>query len=169
MSSERSVKDVFGPYTLLMERAMGIEPTSEAWEALNKTLKAIGLAALSFLRACLSWKLDGNQIRTPAFWKYGQSARHAGGRGFEPRRFRQIPFGLDACRSPDTESPIPPPVFGISMLRSAERHIWFQLCRRSSRSGRCFLSGRSVRNSVSPKLACPQQLRVHGDDEIGRA
>src|ERR1700730_7525804 len=27
---------------------MGIEPTSEAWEALDKTLKAIDLAALSF-------------------------------------------------------------------------------------------------------------------------
>jgi hypothetical protein len=30
-----------------MERAMGIEPTSEAWEARNKTLKALELAALS--------------------------------------------------------------------------------------------------------------------------
>jgi hypothetical protein len=27
---------------------MGIEPTSEAWEALNKILKAIDLAALNF-------------------------------------------------------------------------------------------------------------------------
>jgi hypothetical protein len=27
---------------------MGIEPTSEAWGALNKTLKAIELAALTF-------------------------------------------------------------------------------------------------------------------------
>jgi hypothetical protein len=32
MSPERSVKDLFGPYTGFMERAMGIEPTSEAWE-----------------------------------------------------------------------------------------------------------------------------------------
>jgi hypothetical protein len=39
---------------------MGIEPTSEAWEALNKILKAIELAALSFLRDGLNWKLDGN-------------------------------------------------------------------------------------------------------------
>src|ERR1700692_3209670 len=31
MSPERSVKDLFGPYTVFMERAMGIEPTSEAW------------------------------------------------------------------------------------------------------------------------------------------
>jgi hypothetical protein len=43
-----------------MERAMGIEPTSEAWEALNKTLKAIDLAALSCFEEGLSWKLDGN-------------------------------------------------------------------------------------------------------------
>jgi len=30
-----------------LERAMGIEPTSEAWEASNKNLKALELAALS--------------------------------------------------------------------------------------------------------------------------
>ena len=40
---------------------MGIEPTSEAWEALNKTLNAIDLAALSFPRDGLKWKLDGNR------------------------------------------------------------------------------------------------------------
>jgi len=40
---------------------MGIEPTSEAWEALNKTLKAIDLAALSFPSDSLNWKLDGNR------------------------------------------------------------------------------------------------------------
>jgi hypothetical protein len=39
---------------------MGIEPTSEAWEALNTTLKAIDLAALSFPKDGLNWKLDGN-------------------------------------------------------------------------------------------------------------
>jgi hypothetical protein len=39
---------------------MGIEPTSEAWEALVKTLKAIDPAALSFPQEGLSWKLDGN-------------------------------------------------------------------------------------------------------------
>jgi hypothetical protein len=33
MSPERYVKDLSGLYTLFMERAMGIEPTSEAWEA----------------------------------------------------------------------------------------------------------------------------------------
>jgi hypothetical protein len=44
----------------LLERAMGIEPTSEAWEALNKTLKATDLAALSFSSDSLNWKLDGN-------------------------------------------------------------------------------------------------------------
>jgi hypothetical protein len=32
MSQERSVRDVFGPYKRLMERAMGIEPKSEAWD-----------------------------------------------------------------------------------------------------------------------------------------
>jgi hypothetical protein len=39
---------------------MGIEPTSEAWEALYKSLKAIDLAALSFSISGLSWKLVGN-------------------------------------------------------------------------------------------------------------
>ena len=33
--------------TGFMERAMGIEPTSEAWEASNKNLKTLELAALS--------------------------------------------------------------------------------------------------------------------------
>jgi hypothetical protein len=42
---------------------MGIEPTSEAWEALSKTLKAIDLAAFSFPSDGLNWKLDGNQKR----------------------------------------------------------------------------------------------------------
>jgi len=42
-----------------MERAMGIEPTSEAWEARNKNLKAIELAALSFPARLLGWKIDG--------------------------------------------------------------------------------------------------------------
>ena len=49
--------------TLIIEeywRAIGIEPTSEAWEALNKTLKAIELAALSFPSDSLNWKLNGN-------------------------------------------------------------------------------------------------------------
>ena len=40
---------------------MGIEPTSEAWEALYKTLKAIDLAAFSFFetgfRLEIRWKL----------------------------------------------------------------------------------------------------------------
>jgi hypothetical protein len=43
-----------------MERAMGIEPTSEAWETLNKTLKAIESAALGFPSDSLNWKLNGN-------------------------------------------------------------------------------------------------------------
>jgi hypothetical protein len=45
---------------ITLERAMGIEPTSEAWEALNKTLKAIDLAALRFSGDGPNWKLDGN-------------------------------------------------------------------------------------------------------------
>jgi hypothetical protein len=44
---------------------MGIEPTSEAWEALNITLKAIDLAALSFLNDGLNWR-DGNRNGHPA-------------------------------------------------------------------------------------------------------
>jgi len=46
--------------TGFLERATGIEPVSEAWEALNKTLKEIELAALSFPSDSLNWKLDGN-------------------------------------------------------------------------------------------------------------
>jgi hypothetical protein len=41
-----------------MERAMGIEPTSEAWEAFNKTLKAIDLAALSFPQDALVGEME---------------------------------------------------------------------------------------------------------------
>jgi hypothetical protein len=42
-----------------MERAMGIEPTSEAWEARNKNLKTLELAALSRLGEALIWKMNG--------------------------------------------------------------------------------------------------------------
>jgi hypothetical protein len=42
-----------------MERAMGIEPTSEAWEASNKNLKALELAALSESDGLLKWKTNG--------------------------------------------------------------------------------------------------------------
>jgi hypothetical protein len=45
--------------TGFMERAMGIEPTSEAWEASNKTLKTLVLAALSRFGCALSWKMIG--------------------------------------------------------------------------------------------------------------
>jgi hypothetical protein len=38
---------------ILLERAMGIEPMSEAWEALNKTLKAIDLRHLAFGKRAL--------------------------------------------------------------------------------------------------------------------
>jgi hypothetical protein len=43
-----------------MGRAMGIEQTPEAWKALNKTLKAIDLAALSVWKKGSNWKLNGN-------------------------------------------------------------------------------------------------------------
>jgi hypothetical protein len=43
---------------------MGIEPTSEAWEALDKTLEAIDLEALSVRKEGSNWKLDGNWRRT---------------------------------------------------------------------------------------------------------
>jgi hypothetical protein len=40
---------------------MGIEPTSEAGDALYKTLKAADLAARSLPSDGLNWKLDGNR------------------------------------------------------------------------------------------------------------
>jgi len=42
-----------------LERAMGIEPTSEAWAALNKNLKTLELAALSGFAVALNWKMNG--------------------------------------------------------------------------------------------------------------
>jgi hypothetical protein len=38
---------------------MGIEPTSEAWEARNKNLKTLELAALSRITEALNWKTNG--------------------------------------------------------------------------------------------------------------
>jgi hypothetical protein len=38
---------------------MGIEPTSEAWEAGNKNLKTLELAALSRFGTALNWKTNG--------------------------------------------------------------------------------------------------------------
>jgi hypothetical protein len=43
-----------------MERAMGIEPTSEAWEACNITQKHAGLAAFSQFSERLNWKIMEN-------------------------------------------------------------------------------------------------------------
>ena len=40
-----------------MERAMGIEPTSEAWEARNKNLKTLELGTLSRFAKPLIWKM----------------------------------------------------------------------------------------------------------------
>jgi hypothetical protein len=38
---------------------MGIEPTSEAWEARNKNLKTLELAALSRFAIRFNWKMNG--------------------------------------------------------------------------------------------------------------
>jgi hypothetical protein len=43
-----------------MERAMGIEPTSEAWEACNITQKHAGLAAFLQFSERLNWKIMEN-------------------------------------------------------------------------------------------------------------
>ncbi|PYT91267.1 MAG: hypothetical protein DMG41_02120 [Acidobacteria bacterium] len=43
-----------------MERAMGIEPTSEAWEAGNITQKHAGLAAFLRFSERLNWKIMEN-------------------------------------------------------------------------------------------------------------
>jgi hypothetical protein len=59
MQQPRQLRELVKQF-ILLERAMGIEPTSEAWEALYKTLKAIDLAAFSFFETGLRWKLDGN-------------------------------------------------------------------------------------------------------------
>jgi hypothetical protein len=40
-------------------RSADTVPTSEAWEALDKTLEAIDLEALSGFQRGLSWKTDG--------------------------------------------------------------------------------------------------------------
>ena len=44
---------------------MGIEPTSKAWEARNKNLKALELAALSSLEKALSWKISAETATFP--------------------------------------------------------------------------------------------------------
>jgi len=46
--------------TGFMERAMGIEPTSEAWEACNLTQKNAGLAAFLRFSERLNWKIMEN-------------------------------------------------------------------------------------------------------------
>ena len=38
---------------------MGTEPRSEAWEARNKNLKTLELAALSRFAMPLNWKMNG--------------------------------------------------------------------------------------------------------------
>ena len=43
----------------ILERAMGIEPTSEAWEARGKNLKTLESAAIKAFFSSLKWKIDG--------------------------------------------------------------------------------------------------------------
>ena len=50
-----------------MQRAMGIEPTSEAWEARNITQKHAGLAAFSRVLVPLNWKIMENGKRLQCF------------------------------------------------------------------------------------------------------
>jgi len=45
-----------------MERAMGIEPTSEAWEAYDITQKHAGLAAFLRFSDRLNWKIMENGL-----------------------------------------------------------------------------------------------------------
>jgi hypothetical protein len=58
MSQERSVKDLSGPYKHELERAMGIEPTSEAWEA--------SILPLYDARSCLLF--DYTQFARRTMW-----------------------------------------------------------------------------------------------------
>jgi len=44
-----------------LERATGIEPVSKTWEARNKTLKALELAAVSVWEESFNRKLNGNR------------------------------------------------------------------------------------------------------------
>jgi len=48
--------------SLLLERAMGIEPTSKAWEAYHLTQKHAGLAAFLQFWKRLNWKIMENRI-----------------------------------------------------------------------------------------------------------
>jgi len=52
-----------------MERAMGIEPTSEAWEARNKNLETLELAAFSTFRTFFNWKMHGKQNFGRHYWE----------------------------------------------------------------------------------------------------
>ncbi len=42
-----------------MKNKADVSSTSKAWEALNKTLKAIDLGAHTVSKECSNWKLDG--------------------------------------------------------------------------------------------------------------
>jgi hypothetical protein len=57
----RRLQLIFGKVLVFseLERARGIEPTSEAWEARNKILKTLELAALNGSQEALNWKAVG--------------------------------------------------------------------------------------------------------------
>jgi hypothetical protein len=57
---ERSVFWLLG--WTFMERAMGIEPTSKAWEAYHITQKHAGLAAFLQFPERFNWKIMENEI-----------------------------------------------------------------------------------------------------------
>jgi hypothetical protein len=51
---------------VILERAMGIEPTSKAWEAYDITQKHAGLAAFLQFSERLNWKIMENGKRAPS-------------------------------------------------------------------------------------------------------
>jgi len=55
-----------------MERAIGIEPWSEAWEATNKNLKTLELGTLSRFAKSLIWKMkamEGRALKHPFIFR----------------------------------------------------------------------------------------------------
>jgi len=54
----------------VLERAMGIEPTSEAWEARYLIQKSLELAAFCRFRGQLNWKKNGKWKAPDFFWGF---------------------------------------------------------------------------------------------------
>jgi hypothetical protein len=80
-----------------MERAIGIEPTSEAWGASNRNLKALELAALS--------ESDGPQIENKRKMKLPAGHITFGG----PKRWSGVRVeplgGIDSTKQQNLEKP----------------------------------------------------------------